>query len=149
MSLVRRALLEERYDIVSENFHPFSNDKGEGYTGVFVIGESDATFHTYEEKESLEVTVNTCRGPKSGWIAVARIVEEIAPERGVYAVSGIVPIGESSVSHAENSIEVIRSASSDEFLSEIELKVRECYCEMKARFGDAPYPSDHSASSYT
>ncbi|MBW2972326.1 S-adenosylmethionine decarboxylase [Candidatus Woesearchaeota archaeon] len=139
MSLVRRALLEERYTIISEASHKFESDDGPtGYTGVFVISESDATFHTYEENSSIEITVNTCRGPNAGWVTVATLVEELEPQEGVYAVSTNVPIERSKRVAARESNSIIEVETPEEFLQVIDDRVRDCYKEMYERFGDSP-----------
>jgi S-adenosylmethionine/arginine decarboxylase-like enzyme len=138
MDLLRKALLAERYEIVSEKVHPFENEKGTGYTGVIVIGESDATFHTYEERGSIETTVNTCRGPNAGWITVSTMVREIAPSDGVYAHIGIVPIERAAREEAAASIMVLDCPTSGEFLHKIEDKVLRCYDEMV-------YKAEHQA----
>ena len=90
-SLIRKALLEERYEIEGEKIKEFKASPHPGYTGVFIISESDLTYHTYAEHGSIEFTINTCRSRDAGWVTMARIAETICSEK-VYVHSSSVPI---------------------------------------------------------
>ena len=132
--VIRKSLDEERYDICGELVVPYLGGEFPGYTGVFVISESALTYHTYLEHESIELALDTCRGPDAGWVTMDYAIRQMMP-KSVFVRGGITPIIKNSVDSGMDSSYAMHS-DTDDFLRGIEGFVKKSYECMERRFGD-------------
>lgn len=59
MEVLDRALRASRFDIIRRSSHKFRGG-GKGVTGIFILAQSHAAFHSYPESGYLALDVYTC-----------------------------------------------------------------------------------------
>lgn len=62
MKYLEMALIEGGFSILQKSFHKFTK-RGAGVTGIFILAESHAAFHTYPEWKCMTLDVVSCGRP--------------------------------------------------------------------------------------
>ena len=73
----RQALNEADFTILHEMTHKFPTG-GEGVTGIFLLAESHAAFHSYPERHYLAADIFSCGGNEPRDVLEA-VIESLAP----------------------------------------------------------------------
>lgn len=74
LSVLREALMQEGFHILRQSSFAYPGEHA-GVTGVFLLGESHAAFHTYPEFEYMSLDIFSCG--KADPSSVARRVGEV------------------------------------------------------------------------
>lgn len=79
LATLREALTKEGFHILRQVSHSFPGEIA-GVTGVFLLGESHAAFHSYPEFEYLSVDIFSC-GAADPAAAIDHITAALGPSR--------------------------------------------------------------------
>ncbi len=75
---LKQGLKKEKFTILGESSYSF---KPQGYTLVFLLGESHVAIHTYPEFNSITFQIYSCRGPEDGFITFKHFVDKVKPKK--------------------------------------------------------------------
>ena len=78
-NIFRNVLVKTDFSIIKEYSHKFEF-KGEGVTGIFLLSESHASFHSYPEWGSLAIDIFSC-GKAKPQKALEYIIQELKPNK--------------------------------------------------------------------
>ena len=76
-SIFRKSLESSKFKIIECHSHKFLTD-GEGVTGIFLLSESHATYHTYPEWRSMVINIFSC-GESNPLTTMELLVKELIP----------------------------------------------------------------------
>ena len=77
--LFRVSLIECGFTILDSSSHKFK-DGGEGVTGLFLLSESHATYHSYPEWNTVAINIFSC-GIHNPEAALELIAKKLSPEK--------------------------------------------------------------------
>ena len=89
--LLRKALLKDNFNILNLAEHHFSP---EGYSCIFLLGESHADVHTYPEHESFVFNMYSCRGENDAKNTFEYIKKELHNPKVIFYQEDKIPVTE-------------------------------------------------------
>ncbi|MDD5012641.1 MAG: S-adenosylmethionine decarboxylase [Candidatus Nanoarchaeia archaeon] len=89
--LLRRALLKDNFNILNLAEYHFSP---EGYSCIFLLGESHADVHTYPEHGSLVFNMYSCRGENDAKNTFEYLKKELNNPKIIFYKEDKVPVTE-------------------------------------------------------